>query len=62
MTQVYDAEVGQLKVNNNKVMCPLAMTLFDMFGQTPSQSHTLDKIVAKHIPVKTKHISAFETK
>ena len=28
----------------------MAMKLFDMFDQTPP--HTLDKIVAKHIPVK----------
>ena len=42
--------VGQLKVNNNKVMCHLSMKLFDMFNQTTH--HTLEKIMAKFIPIK----------
>ena len=42
--------VGQLKVTNNKVMWHLSMKLFDKFDQTPP--HTLDKIMAKLIPMK----------
>ena len=39
------ANVGQLKVNNNKVMCHMSMKLLAMFDQNPP--HTLDKIVKK---------------
>ena len=39
------ANVGQLKVNNNKVMCQMSMKLLAMFDQNPP--HTLDKIVKK---------------
>ena len=34
------ANVGQLKVNNNKVMCQMSMKLLAMFDQNPP--HTLD--------------------
>ena len=39
------ANVGQLKVNNNRVM-----KLPAMFDQNPP--HNLDQIVAKHVPMK----------
>ena len=36
------AKVGQLKCNNNQVMCHLSMKLSDTFGQNPPS--TLDKV------------------
>ena len=44
------ANVGQLKVNNNKVMCQMSMKLLAMFDQNPP--HTLDKTVKKLITIK----------
>ena len=44
------AEVGELRINNNKVMWHLSIKLFDMFGQT--LSHTLNKIMAKLVSMK----------
>ena len=40
----------QLIVNSKKVMCHLSMKLFEVLDQTTP--HTLDKIVAKIIPMK----------
>ena len=42
--------VGQLKVNNNRVMCQMSMKLPAMFDQNPP--HTFDKIVKKLITTK----------
>ena len=39
------ANVGQLNVNNNRVMCQMYMKLPTMFDQNPP--HTFDKIVKK---------------
>ena len=44
------ADVGQLKVNNNKVKCQIFMKFCAMFDQNPP--HTFDKIVEKHITTK----------
>ena len=44
------ANVGQLKVNNNRVMCQISMKLPAMFNQNPT--HTFDKIVKKLITTK----------
>ena len=44
------ANVGQLKVNNNRVMCQMSMKLPAMFDQNPP--HTFDKIVKKLITTK----------
>ena len=41
--------VGELKVNNNKGRGFCFLTLFDMFDQTAP--HTLDKIMAKLVPM-----------
>ena len=43
------AEVGQLKVKNNKVMCHLSIKLSNIHVFDPNPIHTSDKIVAKHI-------------
>ena len=45
------AKVGQLKVNNNSVMCHLSMKLCDKFDQNPHC--TLNKI--REIPIKIKN-------
>ena len=42
--------VGQLKVNNNRVMCQMSMKLPAMFDQIPP--HNFDKIVKKLITTK----------
>ena len=48
------AKVGQLKVNNNQVMCHLSMKLSDTFDQNPPC--TLDKILGKtHSDEKRSH-------
>ena len=44
------ANVGQLKVHNNRVMSQVSMKLPTMFDQNPP--HTFDKIVKKLIPTK----------
>ena len=44
------AKVGQIKVNNNMVMCHLSMKLSDMFNQNPGC--TFDKIREKPILMK----------
>ena len=44
------AKVGQLKVNNDQVMCHLSMKLSDTFDQNPPC--TLDKIREKPIKMK----------
>ena len=44
------ANVGQLKVNNNRVLCQMSMKLPAMFDQNPP--HTLDKIIVKLVPIK----------
>ena len=44
------ANVGQFKVNNNRVMCQMSLKLPAIFGQNPS--HTFDKIVKKLITTK----------
>ena len=44
------ANVGQLKVNNNRVMCQMSMKLPAMFDQNPP--HTFHKIVKKLITTK----------
>ena len=44
------AKVGQLKVNNNQVMCHLSMKLSDMFNQNPPC--TFDQIWEKPILMK----------
>ena len=44
-------KVGQLKVNNNQVMCHLSMKLSDTLDQNPPC--TLDKIREKAILMKT---------
>ena len=43
-------KVGQLKVNNNQVMCHLSMKLSDMCDQNPP--YTFDKIREKTILMK----------
>ena len=43
-------KLGQLKVNNNRVMCQKSMKLSAMFDQNPP--HTFDKIVKKLITTK----------
>ena len=49
------AKVGQLKVNNNQVMCHLSIKLSDTFDQNPPC--TFDKIRGKHIPMKSAHMA-----
>ena len=44
------ANVGQLKVNNNRVMCQMSMKIPAMFDQNPP--HTFDKIVKKLLTTK----------
>ena len=44
------AKVGQIKVNNNKVMCHLSKKPSDMFDQNPAC--TFDKIREKPILMK----------
>ena len=44
------ANVGQLKVNNNRVLCQMSMKLPAMFDQ--NSPHTFDKIVKKLITTK----------
>ena len=44
------ANVGQLKVNNNRVRCQMSMKLPAMFDQNPP--HTFEKIVKKLITTK----------
>ena len=44
------ANQGQLKVNNNRVMCQMSMKLLAMFDQ--NHPHTFDKIVKKLITTK----------
>ena len=44
------ANVGQLKVNHNSVMCQMSMKLPANFDQTPP--HTFDKIAKKLITTK----------
>ena len=47
------ANVGQLKVNNNMVICQMSIMLPAMFDQNPP--HTFDKIVEKQITTKKMH-------
>ena len=44
------ANVGQLKISNNRVMCQMSMKLPAMFRQNPP--HTFDKIVKKLLTTK----------
>ena len=50
------AKVGQLKVNNNQVMCHLSMKLSDTFDQNPPC--TLDKI--RENPLRRKPLSQLD--
>ena len=49
------ANIGQLKVNNNRVMCQMSVKLPAMFDQTPP--HTFGKIVNKPITSKKRYQS-----
>ena len=47
------ANVGQTKVNNNRIMCQMSIKLPGMFDQNPS--HTFDKMVKKLNTTKNDH-------